>query len=286
MPWAQRVLTDRGVGVELTGERIGPGLSQADRRAVREATARHGVTVMRDQQLSDQEIYDFFVSLGDRIVEVAALEGVPPAERGVMQLGNVDRQGNLLPADDWNMQQNIANEQWHTDMTFLPQRATLSLLYALTVPPEGGNTEFCDTRLFWETLDEGERAHLSSLTCAHSVIHSRRRMGFDWPAEGIDRFPPISRPLVMVQPATGRTALTLAAYIQSTEGMSDEESQAFVDNLIERATIPENVYSHRWRAGDLLIWDNSCMMHRARPFDMTIHARDLRAARLCEPASA
>lgn len=285
MPWTERKLTER-LGIELSGERIGPALSPADREAVRAATARHGVTVIRDQQLSDEQIYDFFVSLGDRIVEVEALEGVPPAERGVMRLGNVDRQGNLLPADDWNMQQNIANEQWHTDMTFLPNRATLSLLYALAVPPEGGNTEFCDTRLFWETLDDAERAWLSTLTCAHSVIHSRKLMGFDWPAEGVDRFPPISRPLVMVQEATGRTALTLAAYIQSTEGMTDAESQAFVDRLIDRATAPENVYSHEWRAGDLLIWDNSCMMHRARPFDMAVHARDLRAARLCEAVSA
>jgi alpha-ketoglutarate-dependent 2,4-dichlorophenoxyacetate dioxygenase len=286
MPWTQRRLTGR-VGIELLGEQIGPALSAADRQAARDATAEHGVTVIRDQQLSDEAIHDFFVSLGGKIVEPQAQDGVPPATRGVMPLGNVGEDGKLLPADDWNVQQNLANELWHTDMTFVTPRATFSLLYSLTVPPEGGNTEFCDTRLFWESLSADEQQRLSALRCAHSVIHSRRKFGFtEWPPELVDRYPPVERPLVMVQPATGRTALTLAAYIQRVEGMTEAESEALVEDLTARATVPDNVYSHRWRAGDLLIWDNSCMMHRARPFDMTVHARDLRAARLCDPASA
>ena len=92
--------------------------------------------------------------------------------------------------------------------------------------------------------------------------------------------------MVNLQRSTGRTALTLAAYIQSIDGMSAEDSEALVADLTARATVPDNVYAHRWRAGDLLIWDNSCMIHRARPFDMTVHARDLRAVRLCDPAVA
>ena len=285
MPWTERRLSER-VGIELTGERIAPGLSQADREAVRDATARHGVTVIPGQDLSDEDIYDFVASFGDKIVEVETAEGVPPHSRGVMPLGNVDKDGNILPADDWNVQQNLANELWHTDMTFVSPRASFSLLYGKTVPPEGGNTEFCDTRLFWETLPDAERARLSRLTCAHSVLHSRRKYGFtEWPQEVIDRFPPIARPMVNVQQSPGRTALPLAAYIQSIDGMTAEQSEALVEDLTARATVPANVYSHRWRAGDLLLWDNRCMMHRATPFDMTAHARDLRAVRLCDPAS-
>ncbi len=283
MPWTERKLTER-VGIELSGTRIGPSLSQADRLAVRDATARHGVTIVRDQQLSDEDIYDLVASFGDRIVEVETADGVPPHSRGVMPLGNVDQDGNILPADDWNVQQNLANELWHTDMTFVTPRASFSLLYGKTVPSEGGNTEFCDTRLFWESLPEDERARLSRLTCAHSVLHSRRKYGFtEWPQEVIDRFPPIVRPMVNLQRSTGRTALTLAAYIQSIDGMTTQESEALVADLTARATVADNVYSHRWRAGDLLLWDNSCMMHRATPFDMTVHARDLRAVRLCDP---
>jgi len=286
MPWTEHRLTER-VGIALSGERIGPELSQADRLAVRAATERYGVTVIRDQALSDEDIYDFVASLGDKVVEVETAEGVPPHSRGVMPLGNVDKDGNILPADDWNVQQNLANELWHTDMTFVTPRASLSLLYGRTVPAEGGDTEFCDTRLFWESLSAEEWARLHGLTCAHSVIHSRRKYGFtEWPQEVIDRFPPIVRPMVNLQRSTGRTALTLAAYIERIDGMTAEESEALVADLTARATVRENVYAHRWQAGDLLIWDNSCMMHRARPFDMAIHARDLRAVRLCDPAVA
>jgi len=286
MPWQERKLTERGVGVELTGERIDPELSQVDRQAVRDATARHGVTVIPGQALSDNDIYEFFASLGDKVVELPATEGVPPYERGVIPIGNVDRHGNILPVDDWNVRQSVANEFWHVDMTFLQPRATLSLLYGRVVPSEGGNTEFCDTRLFWDSLDDDERAWLSTLSCAHSVIHSRRKTGFtDWPKEALERYVPVERPLVMVQPATGRTALTLAAYIESVAGMTPAESEAFVAELTTRATAPDNVYSHRWRASDLVLWDNSCMMHRATPFDMAAYARDMRGARLCDPAS-
>jgi alpha-ketoglutarate-dependent 2,4-dichlorophenoxyacetate dioxygenase len=286
MAWRERKLTDR-VGVELSGQTIGSDLSADDRRQIYRATEIHGVTLIRDQQLDDRALYEFLATLGDTVVQPPAMEGVEDYARGVIPIGNVDKDGNLLPADDWNVQQNLANELWHTDMTFLTPRATVSLLYAKVVPPEEGNTEFCDTRLFWDVLGEDEREYLRGLTCHHSVFHSRKRYGFtNWPESGRELYPSIRRPLVHVQQSTGRTALTLAAYIESIEGMTEAESDALVDDLTARATVPENVYSHRWRPDDLVLWDTRCMMHRARPFDMTRYPRDMRGMRLCDPALA
>jgi alpha-ketoglutarate-dependent taurine dioxygenase len=91
--------------------------------------------------------------------------------------------------------------------------------------------------------------------------------------------------MVQPQPRTGRTALTLASHIQAIDGLSAEETAALVDDLTDRATVPENIYSHRWSAGDLLLWDNRCVMHRARPFDLATYARDVRAIRLYDPAN-
>ena len=283
MPWTERKLTER-VGVELTGARVGRALSAEDRRAVYDATARYGVAVLPGQDLSDDDIYDFAASLEDEVVEVENLAGVP--ESRVMPLGNVDCDGNLLPVDDWVLQQNRANELWHIDLTFMTPRATISMLYGRVVPPEGGDTEFCDTRLLWEALSEPERERLRGMTCWHSIIHSRRKYGFDdWTPEALERFQAVRRPMVQPQPRTGRTALTLASHIQAIDGLSGAETLALVDDLTARAAVPENIYSHHWSAGDLLLWDNRCVMHRARPFDLASHARDVRAIRLYDPAN-
>ena len=82
-----------------------------------------------------------------------------------------------------------------------------------------------------------------------------------------------------------RTALTLASHLQAIDGLRAPEPLALVEDLTARATVPENVYSHRWSQGDLLLWDNRCVMHRARPFDLATHARDVRAIRLYDPAN-
>ena len=281
MPWRERKLAD-GFAIELTGERIGPGLSEADRQAIYDATACHGVCVVPDQDLSDDDIFDFACSLEDEVVIDTPLAGVPFTR--VMPLGNVGPDGEILPEDNWVLSQNRANELWHVDRTFMIPRATISMLYGKTVPPEGGNTEFCDTRLFWESLTGEEQRSLESLTCSHSLIHSRRRYGFgDWTEEALERFKPVRRPLALRQQRTGRMALALASHIHAIDGLSDEDAVALVDDLIGRATIPENVYSHKWSPGDMVLWDNRCVMHRARPYDMATHTRDVRAIRLYDP---
>jgi alpha-ketoglutarate-dependent 2,4-dichlorophenoxyacetate dioxygenase len=281
MLWRERKLAD-GFAVELTGESIGPGLSEAGRQAIYDATARYGVCVLPAQDLTDDGIFDFAESLPDEVVIDTPLEGVPFTR--VMPLGNVGPDGEILPEDDWVLSQNRANELWHVDRTFMIPRATISMLYGRTVPPEGGNTEFCDTRLFWESLSAGEQRRLEGLTCWHSLIHSRKRHGFaDWTEEALERFKSVERPLVARQEQTGRMALILASHIHAIDGLDDDEAVALVDDLIARATVPANVYSHKWKAGDFVLWDNRCVMHRARPYDMASHARDVRAIRLYDP---
>jgi alpha-ketoglutarate-dependent 2,4-dichlorophenoxyacetate dioxygenase len=252
MPWTENPLTPR-LGVELSGLTISPDLAEADRKAVYAATARHGVTVIRGQSLGDDDIHDFAASLGDELWEIKLAAYAPTQARGVSPLRNVDDDGNLLPADDWNVQQNRANELWHCDMTFQKPRATLSMLYARIVPPEGGDTQFCDTRLLWESLA---------------------------PQEAMDGYPPVEWPLVHRDGPSGRTALTMGAYVTMVAGMDEARSQAFHDALLARATVPDHVYTHRWRVGDLLLWDNRCMLHRATAWDLTRHKRDMRGVRL------
>jgi alpha-ketoglutarate-dependent 2,4-dichlorophenoxyacetate dioxygenase len=283
MSWSERKLTP-GFGVELSGLRIGPDLPRANRAAVYEAVVQHGVVVVPGQSLSDDDLFEFADSIGT-VNPAPKVTGVPPTR--ILPLSNVDESGKLLPADDWWMRQNLANELWHLDLTFMRPRATISLLFGRTVPPHGGNTEFCDMRLAYEALPAEDRARLDGLTAYHSIMHSRSTYGFnEWSEEDQRRFPPVPRPLVNRHAENGRKALLLASHISAVGDLGAEETATMMRDLTARATVPQNIYSHRWSAGDLLLWDNRSVMHRATPFDVAHHPRDMRAVRLIDLADA
>jgi alpha-ketoglutarate-dependent 2,4-dichlorophenoxyacetate dioxygenase len=283
MAWRERKLTD-GFGVELSGQLIEPALPQGERDAIYAAAMRYGVVVIPGQSLSDDALHDFAGTLG-RVFAAPKVEGVPPTK--VLPISNVNEAGEQLPPDDWWVRQNMANELWHVDNTFMRPRATLSFLYGREVTPVGGNTEFCDMRLAWEALPGAEQARLERLTAHHSIMHSRATYGFEeWSREEQKRFPPIPRPLVALHEESGRKSLLLASHIADIEGMARDEGAALVRELTARATVTEHCYAHRWIQGDLLLWDNRCIMHRATPFDLAKHRRDMRGLRLMDLADA
>jgi alpha-ketoglutarate-dependent 2,4-dichlorophenoxyacetate dioxygenase len=282
MGWTERKLTEV-FGAALTGQRIGPDLPMTERRAVYDAVTRYGVVVLPGQDLSDDDIDDFASSLGSPIMIPSAADEPPVAVR---PFGNIDKDGNFIPRNSAYGLNQLANMMWHIDSTYQKPRATISMLYGITIPPEGGNTEFCDMRRAWELLSPEEQAELESLTAHHSIAHSRALAGFtDWP-EGYDEFlQRIPRPLVAAHPDTGRKALLTASHIETlTPGYDRDETVAFVAELIRRATVPENCYSHRWAKGDFLLWDNRCVMHRATPFHEDRDVREMRTVRLMDTA--
>jgi alpha-ketoglutarate-dependent 2,4-dichlorophenoxyacetate dioxygenase len=283
MSWTQRKLAPR-FGLELSGQQLNdPALPQAERDAVLEAVTRHGVVRVSGQDLSDEQMLGFADSLGV-VMEgpgYASDDRMASGQR-IFRLTNLDDQGKILPAGDWMVRQNKGNELWHIDSTYMKPKHHISLFYGKVCPPEGANTEYCDLRLAWESLSAAEQAFLEGRTAAHSLLHSRKLMGFDeWSEEDLERFRPVDRPLVGAD-ASGRKALWIASHILSITGMADDEAVALVADLTRRAAIPERVYSHYWREGDLLIWDNRAVMHRATPFAEDVYPRDMRTCRLVD----
>jgi alpha-ketoglutarate-dependent 2,4-dichlorophenoxyacetate dioxygenase len=280
MPWTQRKLTER-FGIELTGARIGPDLPQTERMAVYDAVVHHGVAVVRGQELSDDDLYDFAQAVGVVVAVPTGLPDLPPSR--MLVFTNLDADGKLLPPDHQWIRPNAANELWHTDMTYMRPRASVSMLYGLVIPPEGGDTEFCDMRLAYDALSPEEKERFEPLTATHSTLHSRALTGFtDWSEEMLARLGSVDRRLIDIHEETGRKTLRLASHISDISGHSREESAALMRELTERATAPERCYSHRWQAGDLLLWDNRCVMHRATPFDLAHHRRHMRGVRLVD----
>jgi alpha-ketoglutarate-dependent 2,4-dichlorophenoxyacetate dioxygenase len=283
MSWTERRLTSR-LGVALSGVRADGDLSAAELDRIRRTVFAHGVLLLPEQALSDDALFAFAEAVG-KVVPTPNISGAP--QDRVLPLTNLDGQGRLRPPEDMWVRRNQANEQWHADLTFMRPRASISILYGRTVTTAGGNTEFCDMRLAWEALSPAEQARLEPLVARHTMSQSRRKYGTDnFNEDDHRRYPPVERPLVDRHRPTGRKALMVGSNIASVGGLDETASAAFLADLTARATTAENVYSHRWAAGDLLLWDNRCVLHRVTPYDSATQPRDLRAVRLYEPADA
>jgi len=163
-------------------------------------------------------------------------------------------------------------------MSFHPVRATYSLLSAAALPPGGGpDTEFADLRAAYAALPAAMKARIEELVGEHSYWHSRVVGGGpEATPEELASRPPAHHRIVQMHEGSGRKTLYLASHAQRIVGMPDAEGRALLADLSAFATEPRFVYAHKWRLGDVVIWDNRCTMHRAMPFDDRNERRDVR----------
>ena len=166
---------------------------------------------------------------------------------------------------------------WHTDSSFSGHPPYASLLYAEAAPKRGGHTLFADTLSACEALPEAECARLSLLRVLHDQRASRRKTAYPpLPPERVK--PPAEHPLLRTHPPTGRRGIYLGSHADRVVGLSDEESAALIERLMAHVTAPRFVYDHAWRPGDLLIWDNRALLHRATEYDTAAESRNMRRA--------
>ena len=181
---------------------------------------------------------------------------------------------------DW-----LANRLWHTDASFRAIPGALSMLYAHVVPPEGGDTEFADLRAAYDALPASRQKELEGLIAEHSIWHSRGQLSVtNYTDAEIAALPPVPQRVVRTHPGSRRKTLYVAAHASHILGMPIPDGRLLLLDLIEHATQPKFVHAHGWKQGDLVIWDNRCTMHRARPFD-TSQVRDLRRVTTRDVAS-
>jgi alpha-ketoglutarate-dependent 2,4-dichlorophenoxyacetate dioxygenase len=170
----------------------------------------------------------------------------------------------------------MGNRLWHTDSSFkyLPARA--SLLYARTVAPIGGHTEFADLRAAYDALSEDRKRQLEGLVAEHALSYSRARTGFsNFTAAEQANLPPVPQVMVRTLPENGRKSLYLASHAGRVLGMPEAQGRALIDELIAHATQRQFVYTHRWRVHDLVMWDDRCTLHRGAEFDDLRWTRDM-----------
>jgi alpha-ketoglutarate-dependent 2,4-dichlorophenoxyacetate dioxygenase len=269
-------------GVDLR-EPLPPGMAEEIHRAM----DRYAVLVFPGQALDDDQQMAFGRALGPLEPTRAVVDAHKHRlkHREMNDISNLDTDGSLLPADDRRRMFALGNRLWHSDSSFKATPALYSMLHARVVPPEGGETEFADMRAAWDALPDRTKAKVKDLVCWHSLIYSRAQLGFDaYTEEEKKAFAPVPQRLVRRHPGSGRVALYLSSHIGRVEGMPVPEGMAMIRDLMEHATQREFVYRHHWTQHDLVMWDNRCTLHRARPFEDTTYPRDMRRVTLQDVA--
>jgi alpha-ketoglutarate-dependent 2,4-dichlorophenoxyacetate dioxygenase len=268
---------------EVDGIDITRPLSAADVKAIHGGMDEYAVLVFHDQKLDDEQQLAFSRSLGELEHAVGTSLRAPDEYRlptTFADVSNLDTDNNVFARDDRRRLFAIGNRLWHSDSSFKVVPAKYSILHARAIPSKGGNTEFADMRAAYDALDAETKAEIEDLICEHSQIFSRQQLGFfDFTDEERARFKPVRQRLVRTHPSTGRKSLYLASHAGGIIGWPVPEARAFLRDLTEHATQRQFVYAHKWRVGDLVMWDNRRTMHRARPFPVH-EPRDMRRTTL------
>ncbi|HEX6398655.1 MAG TPA: TauD/TfdA family dioxygenase, partial [Steroidobacteraceae bacterium] len=236
--------------------------------AFEEAMATYAVVVLRDAHIDDAEQVRFARAFGP--LELPPHMGLRPAAmkvrvgHGLYDISNLDANGDFLPADSLRLIFNKGNENFHTDSSFNTLPTKWSMLSARVVPPTGGDTEFCDARAAWDALPEGLREHARTAVAEHWLWKTRVDAG-KMPITGEMRaaMPPARHPVVRTVPDSGRSTLYLGAHVTHIVDWPKPQSDRFIADINAHIARPEFRYVHRWRVGDLLVWDNRCTLHRA-----------------------
>jgi alpha-ketoglutarate-dependent 2,4-dichlorophenoxyacetate dioxygenase len=260
-------------------------LTPEDASAIKEAFWKYAVLIFPAQELTQQQHVNFGQVFGrveaDRIVDNKDQKSRFGNE--FSDVSNLDAEGRIWAADSRQREYKAANRQWHTDSSFRFTPGKCSLLYARSIPPVGGQTEFTDERAAYDALDEKTKTRLQGLVGEHCLATSRKRGGFTrFTEHEYQRAARIPQLLVRTVPESGRKTLYLAAHVGRIYDLAEAESDQLLEELTEHATQRQFVYSHRWREKDLVMWDNRCTMHRGMDYDDLRWARDMRRVTIAD----
>ena len=257
-------------GVEILGadlsQPLAPGLKALILRALRD----HHVVVVRDQALTKAQQYTLTRHFGE--IEEHVGRHSDARYDVVHSVTNLDRDGNPTAALD-----SRGNYFWHTDKSYHAVPSFVTMLHAVELPPQGGDTQFANMALACEALPERMQLRIAGLRCIHSWEASRLATGSRPASEAeIRERPPVEHPLVRRDPDTGRRALYIGAHAAGIVAVPEDEGKALLAELLAHATQPQFVYAHRWLPGDLVMWDNRYLLHRAvANYAMATHRRVL-----------
>jgi taurine dioxygenase len=258
-----RPLSD-GFGVEIYGVDLASCGPEVHREVV-DVFHRHGIMVVRDQNLTPEAQMEFSRAFGTPETN-ARLEYTYPGIPEIYVISNKVVDGRKIGDVD-------AGQGWHTDSSFLAEPVMCTMLYAMEVPPEGSDTLMADLCAAWNALPPERREALDGLQVQHSWRALMEMKGVAVDPDD-DRLPDVVHPMVRTHPADGRKALWVSTgTTRGVVGMPNPEGLELLNELVEFATQDRFIFRHKWRVGDVLIWDNRCTLHTGTRFDVTKYQR-------------
>jgi alpha-ketoglutarate-dependent 2,4-dichlorophenoxyacetate dioxygenase len=263
-------------------------VAPSDLATINEAFAKYAVLIFPDQRLSQGQHLEFAKLFGPLETTIGVYRKDAPLRlpTELADVSNLNHENEVCGKESRVRLFQLGNRLWHTDSSFKRVPARASLLYARTIAPVGGHTEFADERAAYDALPEEMKRRIETLVAEHSIFNSRARLGFtNFSEEERREMPPVPQVLARTIPESGRKSLYLASHAGRIFGMSEADGRALIDHLIAHATQRQFVYTHRWRVNDLVMWDNRCTLHRGTEFDDLRWKRDVQRATVCDVAN-
>ncbi len=253
---------DATFGAVVTSVKLA-ALDDATWRDLHAAWLEYALLIFPGQNLSRDE-------------QIAFAKRFGPLEFELAPISNVKSDGTLITDPDNDILKVLkGNMGWHSDSTYMPVQAKGAVFSARVVPKSGGATGWADMRAAYDALDDDLKAKVESLAAHHSLHYSQAKLGHfpkkgsAYSGYGFHDGPEPLRPLVKVHPETGRKSLLIGRHAHNIPGMNADESERFLQELVDFACRPPRIYHHEWTTGDVVVWDNRCLLHQATPWDMS-----------------
>ncbi|MDX1483650.1 MAG: TauD/TfdA family dioxygenase [Alphaproteobacteria bacterium] len=245
-------------GAEILNVDLRKPLADDVFEAIMEVWHRSRVIVFRDQKLEPEDQLRFGRRVGElSVIHTEEFAGEDPA---IMYISNVKEDGEFVHALP------IGEMMFHIDQCYTATPAKATILYAIEIPETGGNTLFADMIAAYDALDDDTKARIEGLKALN--VYDYDAGATHTAAEVSEDAPRYAHPIARTHPVTGQKALFVNRLMtRAIEGLAEDESRALLAKLFDHQENPAFVYEHRWRLGDLLMWDNRCTLHARRDFN-------------------
>ena len=263
----QIIQLDAPLGAEIHGLDLSAPVAEEDAASIKAALAERGIIVFRNQSsLTPDQHVAFSRNFGPLLIHIQH-HFHHPKHPEMLTISNVQENGKPIGMTD-------AGRYWHSDLSYVAEPSMGSLLHAIELPDEGGDTLFANMSAAYAALPDDLRSRIEHLHAEHSYearnIAQQQTSGALRPGlteAQRSQVPPVVHPVVRVHPDSGRKALFVnEGFTTRIIGIPDEESRLLLAELFRISTQDRFIYRHKWQPSDLLFWDNRQTMHLATPF--------------------